>query len=104
MLFDYKSTIVHWLQLPITESRSAGSPPGTGGIEYVERFHDGQEVSPLDAKFEAFVKRTLYDYKVPGVAIAVINGNSTFARVGCHVRHLEENCLYVIGLWDGKIP
>lgn len=37
--------------------------------------------TPLDATFNALVTRTLDDWHVPGMSVAVIDGDKTFAKV-----------------------
>jgi hypothetical protein len=37
--------------------------------------------SPLDQAFEAKVNETLVDWKVPGLAIAVVDGSNTYSQV-----------------------
>ncbi|MCJ1430888.1 hypothetical protein MMC27_000238, partial [Xylographa pallens] len=80
MFFDYRATVLYWLQIPAFGSQSSQSASIRSCKEYVERFGSGREPSPFDSEFEALVNKTLHHYKVPGVAIAVLNGNSTFAR------------------------
>ena len=37
--------------------------------------------SPLNTEFDLLVKSSLEFYKIPGLAVAVLQGNQTFARV-----------------------
>ncbi|KAI9742541.1 MAG: hypothetical protein M1818_003681 [Claussenomyces sp. TS43310] len=39
-----------------------------------------QDGSPLDATFDAFVKQSLEEWHVPGMSIAVLDGEKTFAK------------------------
>jgi CubicO group peptidase (beta-lactamase class C family) len=41
------------------------------------------ENGPLDKKFERLVKETLDTWHVPGVSVAVVDGENTYARVSC---------------------
>ena len=98
MFTDYRAAVLYWLQIPALGSQSSQSTSLTGSNEYVKRFGNGRELSPFDAEFEALVNRTLHHYKVPGVAIAVINGNSTFARVRMlqdYVTSVVQSCLFL---------
>ena len=37
--------------------------------------------SPFTASFDAFVENLLVEWHVPGMAIAVVNGNQTYSKV-----------------------
>ena len=39
------------------------------------------ENGPLDKKFEKLVKETLENWHVPGVSVAVVDGENTYAQV-----------------------
>jgi CubicO group peptidase (beta-lactamase class C family) len=41
------------------------------------------ENGPLDKKFERLVKEILDTWHVPGVSVAVVDGENTYARVSC---------------------
>jgi hypothetical protein len=38
--------------------------------------------TPLDETFDAFVKILLQEWHVPGMSVAVVDGDQTFAKVG----------------------
>lgn len=50
-------------------------------------------VNPLDAKFKKLVNDTLELWHVPGVAIAVVDGNNTWAEVSVQNLH---NIVFII--------
>lgn len=48
---------------------------------------------PLTAQFDELVKRTLEEWKVPGLSIAIVEGDQTWAKVG----HLSFSTVYAVG-------
>lgn len=46
--------------------------------------------SPLDADFGAFAEGALRRWHVPGISVAVVDGDSTWAEVSCYV--FEPSC------------
>ncbi len=43
---------------------------------------DGQNASPFTKDFDALVKELLEEWHVPGIAIAVVDGDETWSKVG----------------------
>jgi hypothetical protein len=58
---------------------------------------DSESSSPLNAKFDSLVKETLADWHIPGVAIAVIDGNKTYSKV-C-APQVCKRMLIDLGIW-----
>lgn len=44
-------------------------------------FNDRASSNPLDEEFDALVNSTLTKWRVPGIAVAVVDGERTFAKV-----------------------
>ncbi|MCJ1479646.1 hypothetical protein MMC13_008332 [Lambiella insularis] len=78
MFSDYKATAIHWLQATAGNSLAALHVGPSGHVSStVAEQHDH---SPFNAAFDALVEQTLLHYNVSGLAIAILNGSSTFAR------------------------
>lgn len=58
---------------------------------------DSESSSPLNAKFDSFVQETLADWHIPGLAIAVIDGNSTYSKA--RASECCERMLTDLGVW-----
>ena len=75
---------------------------------------------PLDAKFASLVNETLHSWHVPGLAIAVIDGDNVWAKVrpisNCQLFHIQSTSsqaviitrqtysIFAIGVWHCRIP
>lgn len=58
------------------------------------------EDGPLDTKFEKLVTETLERWHVPGVAIAVVDGEKTYSRVGALQSILSTTLTsLLLGIW-----
>lgn len=55
---------------------------------------DSNENGPLDKNFEALVKETLDLWHVPGVSVAVVDGDNVYSQVSLlqHLLHLLKFC------------
>lgn len=47
----------------------------------IDSAHNGAR-TPLDETFDAFVQTLLQEWHVPGMSVAVVDGDQTFAKVG----------------------
>jgi hypothetical protein len=57
------------------------------------------ENRPLDKKFEKLVKETLETWHVPGVSVAVVDGENTYAQVSSLQSMLPMLIFSQSGLW-----
>lgn len=56
------------------------------------------EDGPLDKKFEKLVKETLEIWHVPGVSVAVVDGETTYAQVNFSLPTHPMLILFLLGL------
>ena len=55
-----------------------------GGVAQAKSFQKPlihEPSTPFNSKFDALVENTLKHFHIPGLSIAVIDGNETFAKV-----------------------
>lgn len=55
--------------------------------------------TPLDETFDAFARRLLEEWHVPGMSVAVIDGDKTFAKARPMSLSLQFISLTSLGLW-----
>lgn len=79
---------MHWLLgvvllHPMVAVLAGENPPGHG---VSEGLYGGDEVPMASTAFQNFIVQQMDEWHVPGVAMAIIDGNKTWSKVSGHSR------------------